>query len=173
MIFQVRPILMDPWALSAPVSTSSLRYTQATSTREMKAPPTMPMLLEKASTTSRMVTPETPPISTMEITAVATPTVLTVVTRDQPVLSFTAEITTSMMEIIEVKPATARPAKNSTPTSSEAGAADTIVGKATNAKPSPEAATSSTAVPAEGRSEERRVGKEWRRTWATRGRTER
>src|SRR5690625_2756365 len=115
MIFQVRPILIDPWPLSAPVRTSSLRYTQATSTREMNAPATMPMLLEKASTTSRMVTPETPPISTMEITAVATPTVLTVVTRDHPVLSFTAEITTSMMEIIEVNPATARPAKNSTP----------------------------------------------------------
>src|SRR5699024_4749994 len=114
----------------------------------MNAPPTMPMLLENASTTSRMVTPETPPISTMEITAVATPTVPTVTTRDQPVLSFTAEITTSMIEIMEVNPATTSPPKNSTPTNCEAGASETMVGKATNASPSPEEATSSTAVPA-------------------------
>src|SRR5699024_2482803 len=114
----------------------------------MNAPPTMPMLLEKASTTSRIVTPETPPISTMEITAVRTPTVPTTVTRDQPVLSFTADTTSSMIESNEVKPASNRPRKNSTPTNAEAGTSDTMVGKATKARPSPEAATSSTAVPA-------------------------
>ncbi len=106
------------------------------------------MLLEKASTTSRMVSPETPPIRTTEITALDPPATATETGRDQPVLSFTAETTTSRIEISEVRPAIAREPKNSTPSRAEAGASEMIVGKAMNARPRPDSATSPTGEPA-------------------------
>ena len=67
--------------------------------------------------------------------------------RLRPSLSFTAETTTSRIEMREVKPAITSDPKNSTPIRVPNGAAEIIVGKATNARPRPELTTSVTATP--------------------------
>ena len=81
------------------------------------------------------------------LNSVIVATTITVVQRLQPSLSFTAETTTSRMEISEVKPAKTSEPKNSTPISTPAGAWEMIVGKATKANPMPEVTTSATSTP--------------------------
>ena len=76
------------------------------------------------------------------------PMMIAVLARPHPSLSLIAEKTTSMMEIREVTPAKNKVRKNSTPKTSPNGMLLMIVGKATNARPMPLVATSSTPTPA-------------------------
>src|SRR5690625_7224049 len=89
--------------------------------------------------------PDVVPNPNREISAATTPNVATTVTRDQPSLSFTAEMTTARIEIIEVNPAKSRDAKKSTPIigPKPAGVWVMISGKATKANPIPELTTES------------------------------
>ena len=82
-----------------------------------------------------------------EITALSPTTTRTVVHRPQPILSFTAETTTSRMEISEVKPARTREPKKSTPISAPIGASEMMAGNAMNARPMPDSTTSAICTP--------------------------
>ena len=68
-------------------------------------------------------------------------------TRARPNLSWIAAMTTSTIEIREVKPASTSEPKNSTPIRAPAGASLMMVGKAMKASPTPSVTTSSIATP--------------------------
>ena len=75
------------------------------------------------------------------------PTLMADTRRDTSNLSATAETTTSMMEISEVTPARKSEPKKRMPKRPPKGMRLIMVGKAMNARPIPEEATSSTATP--------------------------
>ena len=85
--------------------------------------------------------------SARDTTAERPTTTSTVVQRPQPSLSFTAETTTSRMEMSEVNPAITREPKKRMPTRAPMGAWEISVGNATKARPIPLATTSSTRTP--------------------------
>lgn len=107
----------------------------------------MPMLFVNLSMMSRVTRPEVVENRARDSTVMRVPTPIAVRRRGRSNLSFTAETTTSSREISDVSPARNRLAKNSTPNSAPAGIWLMIVGKATNARPIPDEATSSTATP--------------------------
>src|SRR5690625_7913979 len=129
---------------------SSRRKIHETTTTATNDAATMPNWLTKLSETSSKWMPDVVPNPNSEMSAATTPNVATTVTRDQPSLSFTAEITTSRIEIIEVNPAKSSDAKKSTPMIGPRppGAWEMISGKATKASPIPEVTTSSMLTPA-------------------------
>ena len=75
-----------------------------------------------------------------------TPTPMAAVLRCRANLSLIAETTTSSNENSEVKPAMKSEAKNRNPNNPPRGIWLMMAGKATNARPMPEVATSSTAT---------------------------
>ena len=107
----------------------------------------MPYSLAHLSITSSSGRPIVVENRTVETIAIGTHTSRVEETRARPNLSWTAAITTSTMEISEVKPASTSEPKKSTPISAPAGASEMIVGKAMNARPTPATTTSSIATP--------------------------
>src|SRR5664279_4336291 len=123
------------------------RDTQANTTMLATATRRMPYRLMKWSRMSSTYSPLVVLKKTRLTTAAGAPTATVAPIRESSNLSRTAEITTSMTLTSEVTPAKTRDPKKSTPISAPAGASLMIAGKATNANPSPSAATSSTATP--------------------------
>src|SRR5690625_7802803 len=108
---------------------SSRRKIHETTTTATNDAATMPNWLTKLSETSSKWMPDVVPNPNREISAATTPNVATTVTRDQPSLSFTAEMTTSRIEIIEVNPAKSRDATKSTPMIGQIGRASCRAGE--------------------------------------------
>ena len=107
----------------------------------------MPKLVTNLSNTSNMGKPVVVPNSAMDNNAIGTHTVMVETTRPQCSLSCTAAIITSRIEISEVTPANSSEPKNSTPSRLPIGAWSIMAGKAINAKPMPDVATSLTSLP--------------------------
>ncbi len=107
----------------------------------------MPKALTKASVVSSTDSAVVVENRAMEMTASGMETMRVVRTRPHPSLSCRAATITSRIEMREVTPAKTRAPKNSTPMIDPPVACDTIVGKATNARPMPEVATPETSVP--------------------------
>ena len=129
-----------------------------TTTSAMSEMPTMPRLLTNLSRMSRFCRPVSVGMRSREMAAIGTPTASVAAVREDPILSWKDEMTTSVMEIRDVRPARMRQRKNTTPQIGPPGICEMRAGKAMNARPGPPP-TSSQPAPADVVTRKPRVAK--------------
>src|SRR5699024_5432251 len=146
---QIGPTLNEETELRWSRRVGPSRKTNMIAIRAMSAMPTMPMLLANLSMMSRFCRPVSVGMSMTDTTAMGMPTASVATVRLTPTLSWNEEMTTSTMEIIEVRPARMRQMKNTTPQIAPPGICEISAGKAMNASPGPPLTSSHPAPAAE------------------------
>src|SRR5699024_22430 len=143
---QIGQTFTEDTALRCWVISTRRLNTQAGRIMDSEAQKMMPMLFVHLSMMSRATRPVVAENSRVEMVPITAPIMIAAVLRSRLNLSLTAETTTSIREIREVRPAINRETKNRIPKTSPKGISLMIVGKATKARPMPPLTTSETLV---------------------------